>query len=97
MIWLLATVNLKLSESEKMERQTSDQFIDFERVDNIAGQSQVIEKNIDNQITRAVISTVNIAENRMHDAFLTAIDIVVIPKVEMAVKSITGSTGQGDE
>ena len=28
----------------------------------------------------------------MHDAILTAIDKVVIPRVEMAVKSITGST-----
>ena len=36
-----------------------------------------------------------IVENRMHDAFLTAIDNVVIPRVEMAVKSITGSTGHG--
>ena len=34
-------------------------------------------------------------ENRMHDAILTAIDKVVIPRVQMAVKSITGSTGLG--
>ena len=32
-------------------------------------------------------------ENRMHDAILTAIDNMVFSKVEMAVKSITGSTG----
>ena len=32
-------------------------------------------------------------ENRMHDAILSAIDNVVIPRVEMAVKSVTGSTG----
>ena len=30
----------------------------------------------------------------MHDAILTAIDIVVVPRVEMTVKSITGSTGR---
>ena len=34
-------------------------------------------------------------ESRMHDAILTAIDSVVIPTVDMAVKSITGSTGHG--
>ena len=34
-------------------------------------------------------------ENRMHDAILTAIDNVVIPRVETAVKAITGSTGHG--
>ena len=32
-------------------------------------------------------------ENRMHYAILTAIHKVVIPRVEMAVKSIAGSTG----
>ena len=31
----------------------------------------------------------------MHDAILTAVDIVVIPRVEMAVRSITGSSGHG--
>ena len=31
----------------------------------------------------------------MHDAILTAMDNVIIPRVEMAVKSITGSTGLG--
>ena len=40
-----------------------------------------------------VSSAVMIVENRSHDAILTAIDKVVIPRVEMAVKSITGSTG----
>ena len=31
----------------------------------------------------------------MHVASLTAIDNVVLPRVEMAAKSITGSTGHG--
>ena len=35
------------------------------------------------------------AENRMHDAILTAMGNVVIPRVEVAVRSITGSSGQG--
>ena len=34
-------------------------------------------------------------ENHMHDASLTAIKNVVILRVEMAVKSITGSSGHG--
>ena len=34
-------------------------------------------------------------ESRMHDAILTAIDIVIFPRSEMAVKSITGSKGHG--
>ena len=36
-----------------------------------------------------------IVENCMHDAILTAMDNVVFPRVEMAVTSITGSSGQG--
>ena len=34
-------------------------------------------------------------EHRMHDAILTAEDNLVIPRVEMAVKSITSWTGHG--
>ena len=34
-------------------------------------------------------------KNRMHDGTLTAMDIVVIPSVEMAVRSITESSGRG--
>ena len=34
-------------------------------------------------------------ENRMHDALLTAIDNLVIPRVEITVRSITGSSGRG--
>ena len=42
-----------------------------------------------------VISAVMTVENCMHDSILTAIKNAVIPRVEMAVKSITGSTGHG--
>ena len=58
-------------------------------------QNQVIENRIDDQFTRVVISAVMNVESRMHDAILTAIDNVVIPRVELAVKSITGSAGHG--
>ena len=68
---------------------------DFERVDNGARQSHVIENNIDEQITRVVSSAVMTVENGMHDAILTALDNVVIPSVEMAAQSTTGSTGHG--
>ena len=34
-------------------------------------------------------------ENRMRDAILTAMDKVVIPRAEMTVRSITGSSGHG--
>ena len=89
------SVNVNVSESENLEQQTNGQPNDFERVENSARPNQVIESNIDDQITRAVSSAVMTVENRMHDAILTAIGNVVITRVEMAVKSITGLTGHG--
>ena len=86
---------MKVSESENLEQQTNGQSNDFKRVDKSARQNQVIENNIDDEITRAVSSAVMTVENCMHDAILTAIYNVVIPRVEMAVKSNTGSTGHG--
>ena len=44
---------------------------------------------------KAVDNAVMTVENRMHDAILTAMDKMVIPRVEMAVRSITGSSGHG--
>ena len=58
-------------------------------------QNQVIQNKIDDQITRAVSRAVMTVENGMHDAILTAIDNVVIPRVAMAVKSITISARHG--
>ena len=87
------SVNATVSDSEVLDQQTNGQLNDFERVDNNARQKQVVENNIDDQTTRAVSCAVETVEKRMHDAIWTAIDNVLIPKVEMTVKSITGSTG----
>ena len=87
------SVNVNVSESETFEQETTGQLKDFGRLDNSERQNQGIENHIDDQTTRAVDSAVMIFENRRHDAILTAIDNVVIARVEMAVKSITGSTG----
>ena len=58
-------------------------------------QNQVLENKIDDQSTRVVSSAVMTVEIRMHDAILTASDNVVFPRVEMAVKSMTGWAGHG--
>ena len=84
---------MNVSESEKFDRQTNSQPYDFEKIDNSAPENEVIENNNDSQFTKLVGSAAMIVENRMRDAFLTAIDDAVIPRDEMAVKSITGSTG----
>ena len=84
---------MNVSEGEGLEKQTNGQSNDFERVNNSVRQNQVIGK----RITRAVSSAVMTVENCTHDAVLTAIDNVVTARVEMAVKSITGSAGHGTD
>ena len=84
---------MNVSERKTLEQETNCQPNNFGRLDNGERQNQVLENHIDNQITRAVSSAVMTVENRTHEAILRAIDIVVITRFEMAVKSIRGSTG----
>ena len=88
------SVNVNVSVKETLEQVTNGQPNDFGRLDNSERQNQVIENHIGDKITRAVSSAVMTVENRTHDAILTAIDNVVIARIAMAVKSITGSTGR---
>ena len=55
-------------------------------------QDQVIEKNIFDNIKKEVDNAVMAVENPMRDAILTALDNVVIPGVEMVVRSINLSS-----
>ena len=85
---------MNFSESENLEQQANGQSETFERADNSLRQNQVIEKKIDDQKTIVIGSAVTTVEHRKHGAILTAIDNVLIPRVEMAVKLITGSADQ---
>ena len=89
------SVSLNVSESENLEQQTDGQCNDSERVDNTLCQNQIKENRIDDHITRTVSSVVMTIENCIHDAILTAIDNVVMARVEMAVKSITSLARHG--
>ena len=53
---------------------------------------QILEKNVANKVEKKGESAV---ENRVHDTILTALDNVVIPRIEMGLKSITGSSRRG--
>ena len=86
---------MNVSDNGKLEQQTNGGPNGFEKVDKSAHQNQVIENNFDDQITKAVSSVVMTVKKSRHDATLTAIDNVLLPRVEMAVKSTTGSTGHG--
>ena len=80
-------------ENETLEQGANDQHNDFEKFVDSLSQNQVIENNSDEKIRTAVDNAVSIVENCMHDAILTTMSKVVIPRVEMAVRSITGSWG----
>ena len=82
-------------ESQTLEQQTKCQHDDFEIFVYRARQNKVIENNIYEKIRKAVDSAVTTVENGMHDANLTAMDNVVFPRVEMAVRSITFSSRHG--
>ena len=74
------SVNVNVSDNENLGQETNTQSNDLERLDSSMCQSQVIEKTIDDQITRVVSSAVMTVENCMHDAILKAIHNVVNPK-----------------
>ena len=80
---------------ETLESQAQDHRECFERIIDSASQNQVRGSNTDDRIRNAVDSAVIVVENCMHDAILTAMDNVVIPQVDMAARSITGSSGNG--
>ena len=58
--------------------------------ENSASPSQVIKRKITNKVRKEIDSVVAAIENWVHDAILTAMDDLVTPRVEMAVKSISG-------
>ena len=85
--------NLSAMQNETLEQQTNGPNNDLEKFVGSSSQNQVKENNIDDKIRRAVDNAVLTVGNCMHDAILTAMDKVVIPRFESAVISITGSIG----
>ena len=85
-------------ENGTLEFQANSRLNNFGRVterENSACHSQFGENIIDDKIGKAVDSAVMTVENWMHDAILTAMDNMVIPRVKMAVRSITESSRRG--
>ena len=88
-----SSTNVGVMENETLESQTDGRYINPERIVDggiSASQSQVIVNSIDDKIRKAVDNAVRTIKNRMRDAILAAMDNVVIPRVEMAVRPITG-------
>ena len=87
--------NVNAMENETLEQQTNGPRNDFEKFNNYLSQNQVIESNTDDRIRNAVGNAVVAVENCFHDAILRAMNNVIIPRVEMTVRLMTGSSGNG--
>ena len=87
--------NVSTIGNENLNQRNGNPNDNFENFVGGPSQKQVIESSIDDKIRRAVDNVVLSVENRMHDPILTAVDKVVITRVETAVRSIAVSIGHG--
>ena len=85
--------NMGAAENENLEQQANGRHRDFERIVDDASQNRVIGNNTDDRIRDAVDSAVIVVQNPMQDVILTTMNDMVIPRVEMAVRLMTGSSG----
>ena len=79
--------------NETLGPQNIGSFNNAERIingENSACQTQVIENYFDDKSAKAIDNALLTVENRMHDGILTAMENVLISRVEMA----TGSSVQ---
>ena len=91
-------VNEIALDDEILGPQTNSCSKNFQTIDNGENrtcQNQVLERNIENKIRKVDDKNVMFVENRAHDMILTALDNIAFLRDEMAVRSITGSSGQG--
>ena len=81
--------------NEGLDFQANGRLEDYGGFVESAIQNRVKGSNTIDRIRNAVDSAVIVDEIRKRDAILTVMNNVVIPRVEMAVRSSTGSSGNG--
>ena len=89
--------NGDVAENETAEPQTAGLVNNFGGSivgENSLNHDQIIERNFADRIRKEVDSAVTAVENRVQGAILSAMDNVVIQRVEVAVRFITGSSGR---
>ena len=90
-----SSTNVNAVEQQTLEQRTNDPNNDFERFNNSSRQDQVTKNNIDHKIRREIHDAVLTVKNHPYDVISTAMDKMVIPRVQTAVRLITGLTGHG--
>ena len=90
--------NASAIRDETFKLQTNSRFIICTRTivrEKSACQNQIIESKFDDTVRKPVDKVVKVVEKRMHHATLTALDKVVIPRVDITVPSIFESSRRG--
>ena len=82
-------------QNEGVELQANGRREDFGGIVDSASQNQFTGGITDDRIRNAVDGAVIVVENSLHDAILTAMNSVVIPRVDMAARSVTCSSRNG--
>ena len=96
-----SNTNVGVVEYETLEFQNdglgnNPELIVDGRIGGISGcQNQINGNNFYNRIRKSVENAIKAVENPMRGAILTTMNNVVIPRVEMAVRSANGSSGNG--
>ena len=75
-----------------LESQANGHHEDFEIIVDNESQNQIIGSNIHGRIRNVVDSAGVVVKNLMQDPILRTMNNVVIPRVELAVRSITSSS-----
>ena len=76
-------------ENQALESQANGHYEKFQKIANSVYHDKVKRSNHDDRIRNVGDSAVMGVENRMYDANLTAMNNVVFPQVETAVRLIT--------
>ena len=67
--------------NETLEPQANGRYNNFDKI--VAGENSAWQNKVIENIRKAVNSAVMTVENRMHDAVFTAVNNIVIPRVEV--------------
>ena len=87
--------NVNTIGNETLESQVKGHHEFLEDIVDNTSQNQVKASNTDERTRNVVYIAVLAVENFMHDAVLTALKNMINPLVDMAVRLITGSSGNG--
>ena len=88
-------------ESVVVNEGTNDRYFtvgtanDSSTINENALNKKTLERCFNERIDREMSSIVDTVEDRIQHAILTAIDNIVTPKIELAVRSISASSGRG--